>query len=463
MAITLAVRGDSLDARYATGRKSPAFFTETGATLPPVVVNAALPGMIGSHYIDMYRGGAVNRCGLIYDGFNMWDARPWSVLFRAARKRNANMGMFGTSSGTGEPQGANSFFRSTDGNVYIQQLRTDAALEMRDQQSFGAGMTLDVFHDVVFTSTGATGANGLKCYIDGVLVAQYANLVNAEATKSKALGQINVGFCLNLVVGGYYLEEFVMWKVVIDPIAGVLLANGTTAALTGPTRTSMVAADVFEGATSIDPGVANVLSGTAYQIAGVAKTGTYAILSSVDPGVANVLEGTGYTINSVAKVGTYEILESTDPGEANVLEGVEYIINDVDKVGSLLFEQTVSEVTANLSSAEDLPVIPIIQGEDRSVRIVLKRGALPYSLIGATEIEAKLLKTDGTALSKKLSLAGVSIIDAANGTFDVILTETDTADLKVAGLLSMEVIYDVGSVRRIFQLKNVIDVVAKLY
>ncbi len=55
---------------------------------------------------------------------------------------------------------------------------------------------------------------------------------------------------------------------------------------------------------STDPGVANVNTGTTYQINGTSLTGT---LTSTDPGVANVLDGIAYEINSSPQVGTLNI------------------------------------------------------------------------------------------------------------------------------------------------------------
>ena len=68
------------------------------------------------------------------------------------------------------------------------------------------------------------------------------------------------------------------------------------------------------GGTLTDPGVGNVLSGTAYEIMGANKTGTLTV-----PSAGNVLTGTSYGVGGNGSTGTLAL-----PSAGNVLTGTSY-------------------------------------------------------------------------------------------------------------------------------------------
>lgn len=118
-------------------------------------------------------------------------------------------------------------------------------------------------------------------------------------------------------------------------------------------------------------------------------------------------------------------------------------------------------------------VIPVIvQGEDKSVTIKLTQktngptNGYPFDLTGATEIEAIFLKTDGTCLHKKLSLAQIVILNALAGSLQVLLTAADTALLAVSPAnmnSNIELRVVIAGKMTYIQLKNVIKIVSSLY
>jgi hypothetical protein len=143
-----------------------------------------------------------------------------------------------------------------------------------------------------------------------------------------------------------------------DPgIANV--ANGTTYTILNVGKTGS------RGATT-DPGVANVVYGTTYSISGASKTGTYVepttgqVESGVaygplsaylgtnvgagfntDPGIANVLLSTSYEILGVSNTGIRD-----DAIPANVLTGIVY--GDGSKTGTLQFNINFPKVILGL-------------------------------------------------------------------------------------------------------------------
>jgi hypothetical protein len=85
------------------------------------------------------------------------------------------------------------------------------------------------------------------------------------------------------------------------------------------------------------PVPSNVKTGVSYDSASLVGTYTGADRWT-DPGIANVLSPTAYKANSTTnnRVGTYVASTSLDPGEANVRLGTAYEINDVALVGTML-------------------------------------------------------------------------------------------------------------------------------
>ncbi len=527
MAVIFEVRGDSLNARISQAGKVPGQFRGTGAGpgVAAVVVNSALTGMIGGSYIDLY-GGVNERKALFYPGGANWtQTGNYSIVWRGSKRVSGDTSILSIGSPSGENHGDFQTYYGDGGTTTYVKQYDDYQREIIASTNTTAALTTNVFHDLHFAFNGtnlkvyldgvlkstiaatramnspqefikmiclglAKGITTSRCFVEQFKISDtvldytlYTGASRTDFLTGAAFdGQLNTGAGAANIRSG-----------VSETISGVVVNGSMIAAAKATTKIGVTADDgageydgsdrhTHAGAANIRLGVTEKDNSLTANVTGTmvaAAKATTKIGVAADDGTGEYVASERWTVLAESKVeedfaykansetdnklGTLHVPVSSDPGEENVLEGVAYMIDDVDKVGTLLFDQTVSEVTANLSSEDDLQVIPIVQGEDRNVRIVLKKGALPYSLVGATEIEVKILKTDETALSKKLSLSGVEIVDAANGVMDIILTDTDTASLKVAGLLSMEIIFDAGTVRRIFQLKNVLDVIAKLY
>jgi hypothetical protein len=102
----------------------------------------------------------------------------------------------------------------------------------------------------------------------------------------------------------------------------------------------------------------------------------------------------------------------------------------------------------------------IIRGEDRHIIFSFKKAdGTAYDLSNVTEVEARIPKSDGSVLSKKLSLSQIQILSpATDGQLSVIVTDADTALLKMGSRDPIQLTVDQGSARRIFNIRNQISV-----
>lgn len=83
--------------------------------------------------------------------------------------------------------------------------------------------------------------------------------------------------------------------------------------------------------------------------------------------------------------------------------------------------------------------VTIIQGEDRTIALyVQKEDGKPFDLGAPTEIIVKFKKTDNTTLEKKLTDTDVVIVSAPRGELTVLLSDADTALLKIVDRADIE-------------------------
>lgn len=109
-------------------------------------------------------------------------------------------------------------------------------------------------------------------------------------------------------------------------------------------------------------------------------------------------------------------------------------------------------------------MLNIVQGEDRLITVRLEdENQDAVDLSPFDEITASFKRADNTLLEKKLTLAEITIPSAApqNGKIQIILTDTDTASLKV-GKIDFELILDDGTERKIIQFKEQIEIKKRL-
>lgn len=110
----------------------------------------------------------------------------------------------------------------------------------------------------------------------------------------------------------------------------------------------------------------------------------------------------------------------------------------------------------------------IIMGEDKILTVQLQDQKTKefIDISGATEIIALFMKSDNTALQKKLSLSQIVVISGLAGKFQIILTSVDTASLMQTpadSYSSIEIRLTIASKLTIVKLENTILVAPKLF
>jgi hypothetical protein len=107
----------------------------------------------------------------------------------------------------------------------------------------------------------------------------------------------------------------------------------------------------------------------------------------------------------------------------------------------------------------------IVKGEDVTLTVNIRDADdNPYSLSGITEITARFPKDSSTAaVEKTLTDTSIVIVSSTLGQITIALTDTDTALMKAGSQQSLELFLDVGTTRRIVQLRNMLSINAKLF
>lgn len=196
--------------------------------------------------------------------------------------------------------------------------------------------------DLVLTWDGTTTSNAVKFYIDGVLLGQGTASAVLNSTFDWRICNV-LGFGGNSSANNcrMYVNEMVVWDTVIDPTS-VTLTSGS-GSLSGSTRTAFVEVSAFDALSTVDPGIASVKIGTGYTIKGVSLTGTYtgADRWTTIPAAYVSSSFGSYIANAVTFTGSFVSPVSVDPGIANVVSGIGYTINDLSLTGTLSIPQPV--------------------------------------------------------------------------------------------------------------------------
>jgi len=348
--ITLAVRGNSTNARYA-GDSS--YGTKMNSAYITTVADA---GYLSGSYIDLTDTTKVK--ALIFNGmYNTPNSRSHSILLRFAPNYSgapaARRMLWSFSVGLGASSAYLELFHEVTSGHLLLIGKNEAGSVTAATINLGAWTTnvSGTIYDFLFVWDGTTTANAMKLYIDNVLLGSGGTASNAliASWDNKSWKAVSLGCGTNGTVCAMKVDEFVVWDGAVNP-ASVALVSGT-GSLNGSSRTSLVDCSLFEGSSYSDPGLANVKTGTTYIFAGSTITGTYTGSDRwSDPGLANVKTGTTYLVNSVTTTGTYVASERySDPGIANVRLGTEYIFADSTLTGTLIVPGTLVNSTATAS------------------------------------------------------------------------------------------------------------------
>ena len=105
----------------------------------------------------------------------------------------------------------------------------------------------------------------------------------------------------------------------------------------------------------------------------------------------------------------------------------------------------------------------IIQGEDRSLNVVIKTSeGKCFDLTGNTEITACFKETAGTFLSVTKTGGSIVVNSDEGGDITITLTDSETALLKMDKTADFEILVDIGTTRRIVQFVDSLEIVKRI-
>jgi len=108
--------------------------------------------------------------------------------------------------------------------------------------------------------------------------------------------------------------------------------------------------------------------------------------------------------------------------------------------------------------------IVIIRGEDRTLQLgINESNGAPYDLTGVTEIEMELENEDESMLELKYTDSEISVVEAKAGTIAVVITDTQSASLKVGSSMDFQVAITIGGLVRKANFEGLLTVVEETF
>ena len=323
--LLFALRGNTMAARYATGRATFTAYRLTGS-YPSVVSNGAA-NVFGGMAIDMNDSTASY---VMYNDYkNLPTTGQFSALMRVVPKVSANAtstffnnALFFFAAGPVGHGHVRVYF-SSSGILVVQILNQHGSGQTFVDGTGSFTTTTDVPFDIMLVFDGTTGGNNIRVSINGVERVTFTSTSSwdmNDATMASLWQGLVVGGSTGNVTSQMEVNEFLLWDTIQDHVY--------------TTRTDFFSTTAFVGAQSTDPGVSNVLSGTGYTFEGSSQTGTYHDADYTDPGIANVLSGTSYVFNDSTLTGTLTD-DYSNPGVANVRKDTNYIFAGSTLTGTL--------------------------------------------------------------------------------------------------------------------------------
>jgi hypothetical protein len=240
-----AVRASSKDAYYSRGFKN-------GTTFGTVNITADA-GFLSGNYFDMTN--AASNKGICWSGVNnVSTTRSFSILLRFAPNYtgapSATRVLFNLTGGAGNQGIFLELRHNVTTGALIFTLKNEANQNCFNAVSFGnwTANTAGTLYDFLLKWDGTTTANAGKLYIDNSLQGQLtAGFALSASTGIYTWNSISLGLGSNSVVAACDMkpDEFVLFDGDQDP-ANTALVSGN-GALNGASRTSLVAASVYNG------------------------------------------------------------------------------------------------------------------------------------------------------------------------------------------------------------------------
>lgn len=296
--LAFALRGDSLNARYAPGGATP---QNNGGLV--VQVPASGTGIIGTGYLDFYKG-TPGYYGLGFKGpGNIPTSNKISMLARVAFKASPAFQQLIFAGDISQLGSAQFQFNSNALQAYLSSYTN--LTYANDNESFTP--TPDRFYDLFLTADMSGTTTHVTIYADGVLLG-FAT-VGASPRPWPNPRTVNSFSLLIGMAGPYtqsmYVNEICIWDGIQDPTS--VLLNSGTGSLNGQSRNSYVSAAAVDGSISNSDVRLGVASG-----------------SLVVPAARDVREGTIFDANTVGTLAlTREsvTVEITEDATVTVITG----------------------------------------------------------------------------------------------------------------------------------------------
>lgn len=243
MAVTFAVRGDSLDARFSSAGKSPGLLGTNG----PAEVNTDKAGINGSTSIDM-EGAFLTSRTVVYNGMeNTPSGLDRSMLIRVNfASMSSDMGLANLGIMYRNTANYIGMHATSAGEVSFTVANVNGQADTGTTAS--AALTTSTWYDILITWTGTTAANGLEIFINTTSRLQDTTtraLPSPFTTSDRlSVNNILIGTDSVFVNAHYSVDELVIWDEIIDPTS-VALTSGTGSLST--TRTAYVDVAEFDG------------------------------------------------------------------------------------------------------------------------------------------------------------------------------------------------------------------------
>jgi hypothetical protein len=456
MAVTFALRGDSIDARYSSSGKSPYLIHRNGDTAPAPVADAT-SGVFGSSKISFSSGTTNEAKHLVYPARkNFSQTNKFSILMRIVPEFTS--GAIGKEQPilfSGWPQVSSfgsylSVYINTNSTILFtlsdrKNSATSGGQFTSSAFSFTSGVPTDIM--IVWDETSNPR---LKFSQDGVEISTHGTTGDSFEDTWALWGEIHLGYVAGANDGAGQNLTAINELVIYD----------TAESHTYAARTGFVSTSVFDGSITSEPGIANVKTGVAYTIEGNALTGTYDGSDRwTDPGVANVRLATAYKANSTSNnrtgtvtipatgdvktgvtfdaslgsTGTYEGTDRyTDPGIANVTLGTVYKFNSTsnNRTGTSVKTVIDSDFTADVVTV-GADSLTITRGDGPvTIRATAKSNAVAQSIVGATFQTFFPKQGGGSVIVLNGSHSIVESGGSNTGVFDITLTAAQTRLLK---------------------------------
>lgn len=125
-------------------------------------------------------------------------------------------------------------------------------------------------------------------------------------------------------------------------------------------------------------------------------------------------------------------------------------------------------MSIDFSCPNSQPTPTIILGEDQNLDVKLTDSSTgdPFDLSSASEIVAKLLNADNTALSLTKTANQITLVSAIGGHMKIIISAAQSALLAVSptgGLSNIELYITIGGKVTIVQLVGVVSVISRIF